>query len=346
MGVQQLGNLIRMFVEGRVISDISLLRGKVIAIDALPAIYQMLAVIRDERGFFLRDSRGRITSHLVGLFNRTVRLLEEGVIPVFVFDGPPHPLRRKTLAQRREERERWWSEFVRAVEEGRRDEAVKLGKRAMIATREIVQSARRLLELMGAPVIQAPHDAEAQCAYIVKQGDAWCAATRDWDAFLFGCPRVLMHFKLSVSPSDWPKPRLYELEEFVRRSGITREMLVEIAILLGTDLNPGGVKGVGIKTALHLVRSFGTVERMIRAGRVKWIWEDVTPEQIRRYFLEPPVLTRYDLRWREPDEDALIEFLVEEHDFNRERVLRRLTALKRALRNLSRQSSLENFLEI
>ena len=343
MGVQKLGQLIRELNVGHVLTSPDTLRGKIVAIDALPTIYQMLATIRDKRGYFLRDKKGRITSHLVGLFNRTIKLLELRIIPVFVFDGPPHPLKLQIIRERKEERMKWREEFLKAIEEGKREEAIKLGKRAMMATTDIILSAKELLILMGIPVIEAKHDAEAQAAFMCKRKDAHIAATRDWDIFIYGCPEAVLHFKLTITPFDVPKATLYRLDDILKALQISYEQFIDLAILLGTDFNPGGFEGIGPKTALKLIKLYGSLESILKSRRLKWKW-DVPPERIREIFLHPPVNEKYHIEIREPNEEKLYEFLVEEHDFNKTRVRKRLRELYQAINALKMSRSLEYFL--
>ncbi|MHA1617514.1 MAG: flap endonuclease-1 [Candidatus Njordarchaeales archaeon] len=341
MGVK-LGPLMKEFNIG-VLIDPDSLAGKILVIDALPTLYQMLAMIRDKRGLYLVDSKGRVTSHLVGLFNRTCRLLAMGIKPVYVFDGPPHPWKKSELEARKKERLEFQKKFIEAVMAGRYEEAKKLGKRAMIVTDDMVKSARKLLELMGVPIIDAPHDAEAQAAYIVARGEGYAVASRDWDAFLYGTPRIIMEFKITINPYE--RPILYELDKFLSKTGITREQLIDLALILGTDYNPGGFEGIGPKTALKLIKKYKNIENLIANRKIIWKW-DIPPEKLRELFLNPPINKNYEIKFRDPDIDGIIEFLVEEHDFNKQRVLNELReALKRLERDKKglKQASLDLF---
>src|SRR5256884_2561737 len=95
------------------------LRGKRVAVDANGELYQFLALIRLRDGTPLKDSSGRITSHLAGLFYRTTRLIaEHGVNLVFVFDGAPPALKAREIAKRREIRQRYEVERAAAVARG------------------------------------------------------------------------------------------------------------------------------------------------------------------------------------------------------------------------------------
>jgi len=315
--------------------------GKIVAVDVLPTLYEMLAMIRDKRGLYLVDRKGRVTSHLVGLFRRICRMLILDIRPIFIFDGPPHPLKAKELEKRKREKEKFQKEFIKAVIEGRYEEAMKLGKRAMFVNDEMIRSARELIRLMGLPIIDAPHDAEAQAAYIVAKGDAYVVSTRDWDALLYGSLRIVMDLKLS--PQPYYIPRLYYLREILEKLSLTREQLIDLAILLGTDFNPDGFEGIGIKKAYRLIKNYGSLENLIKLGIIKWKF-DVDWRDIKEMFLNPPVKENYEIVFKEPNYEGVIRFLVEEYNFNKIRVSNELSEVRKKLESRrAKQASLSSF---
>ena len=336
----RIGPLVRKLGLGRNIRP-DALRGKILVVDALVTIYQMLATIRGPDGYFLTDSRGRITSHLVGIFNRECRLMGMGIRSIYVFDGPPHPLKRRILKERRREKEKFLGKFLEAVRRGNVDQAIKLGKRAMFVTDDMVREAKTLIKLLGIPIVQAPHDAEAQAAYIVSRGQAYALATRDWDAFLYGAPRIIMHWR--ITPDEYLPSRLYELEELLGAMGMDRRRLIDLAMLLGTDFNPGGFRGIGPKRAYGLIKTYGSVERLLELGKIKWTW-DISPEDIRRVFLDPPRTDNYEISFGEPDVDGLLDFLVGEHNFSPRRVKEQIRSAIRGLRRLGEQTRIDLFM--
>jgi len=335
----RLGPLAREFGAGKLV-DAKFLRGRVIVVDALVTIYQMLAMIRGPDGYFLVDSEGRITSHLVGIFNRECRLLSMGIRSIYVFDGPPHPLKQRILKQRKEEKQKFYHKFIEAVRKGDVENAVKLGKRAMFVTDRMISETKRLLELLGIPYIKAIHDAEAQAAYMVKRNDAFALATRDWDAFLYGSPRMIMHWKITVD--DYLPTMLYELREFLEKLHLSMEELIELGILLGTDYNPGGFRGIGPKKAYKLIRTYHSVDRLIELKKIEWRW-DISPSDIRKIFVNPPIREKYKIIFEEPRVDELIEFLVYEHNFSKQRVKNQITTAMRGMRRIGRQASILDF---
>jgi flap endonuclease-1 len=316
------------------------LRGKRVAVDALNFLYQFLAIIRQRDGEPLRDSRGRITSHLSGLFYRTANLLEAEVYPIYVFDGKPPELKRGTLEERRVVRERAAEEWERALREGRLEEARRYAAQAARVEEQVVEDAKHLLGLMGLPFVQAPSEGEAQAAHLVRRGDAWAVASQDFDSLLFGSPVLVRNLALTgrrkLPGKDAyveVRPEVVELEGVLSELGLTREQLVDVGILVGTDFNEG-VKGIGPKRALELVRKYGSLEGLPEV-KVEGLGE------IRRIFLEPEVRDDYRLEWGQPDVEGIKEFLCGEHDFSEDRVQSGIQKLLRGREG--RQSSLERW---
>jgi len=308
------------------------LRGATLAVDGPGELYQFLALIRLRDGTPLRDSSGRITSHLSGLFYRTTRLIaDHGMKLVFVFDGPPPPRKAAEIERRRAIRERYEEERAEALRAG--DHATAYSKATMTSrlTREMIAEARTLLRLMGIPTVQAPSEAEAQAAYMAASNAVWASGSKDYDSLLFGATRVVRFLTISGKeflPSQGVMrpivPELIELERLLSTLGITRAQLVDLAMLVGTDFNDG-IKGIGPKKALKLVREFGAIERM--PDEIQHALEDI--DGVRQIFLSPDVTDDYDLTFGEPDFAAIVDFLCGEREFSKERVT---AALDRAFR--------------
>jgi len=301
------------------------LRNKAVAIDAFNAIYQFLSTIRQPDGTPLKNSRGEITSHLSGILYRTTNLLENGVRPVYVFDGEPPVFKRRTVEERvrtREEMEERWKE---ALERGEVEEALKYARASSRLKPEMVESSKKLLQYLGVPYVEAPSEGEAQAAYMARKGDAYAAASQDYDSLVFGSPILVRNLTITGKRKLPGKniyvevsPEIINLEENLKRLGITREQLVDVALLIGTDYNEG-VRGVGVKRALSMVKEGVRVSRLI---------EDVDYEEIKEFFLNPPHTDEYELEWREPDEKKVLRFLCDEHDFSEERVKKVLERIK------------------
>lgn len=320
------------------IDDLRVLARKAIALDAYNALYQFLAAIRQPDGTPLMDSKGNITSHLSGLFYRTINLVENGIKPVYVFDGKPPELKREELERRRIRKEKAAEMMVKAYSEGEVREAAKYAVQAIHLTESMVKDAKNLLEAMGIPYVQAAGEGEAQAAYLTKKRIAWATASQDYDSLLFGSSRLIRNLaitgKRKLPGKDVYveiKVELIELDKLLKSLGITLEQLIDIGILIGTDYNPDGVEGVGPKTALQLIKTYGSLEKVLRVLPSAKFPED--PLKIKEYFLKPPVIDVDKIEWREPDKSAVIQILVKDHDFSSDRVENALKRLEKAYRD-------------
>ena len=303
------------------------LRGRTLAVDGNGELYQFLALIRLHDGTPLQDSKGRTTSHLSGLFYRTTRLIAEHALKlVFVFDGAPPPRKAQEIAKRRAVKQRYEEERIEALARGDLAQAYSKSTMTSRLTREMVAEARELLRLMGVPTVQAPSEGEAQAAHMAATSpDVWAAASKDYDSLLFGAP-TLVRF-LTISGKEFlPSrgtfrpivPEVIALDRLLGGWGITREGLVDLAMLVGTDFNEG-IKGIGPKKALTLVQRHGCIEQMPEEIR-QAIGDADAIEQVRRIFLNPEVTDAFDVLPDEPDLDGIVRFLCEEREFSRERV--------------------------
>ena len=344
MGVQ-LGGIVE---AGKVaIGDLA---SRSIAFDGHNILYQFLAIIRGRRGEPLRDREGRVTSHLSGLIYRNSNLIEAGIRVAYVFDGKPHEFKAKIIERRRGTRREAQKKYERAVREGRPEEARMYGQRAVTASSSIVEDAKRLLTLMGAPWVQAPGEGEAQSAYMARKGDVWAAASQDFDSLLYGAPRLVRNLSIT-GRRKLPRKKIYikiepeliELEPLFRELEITREQLIDIGILIGTDYNPEGVKGVGPKTALRLMKEHGSLEAAL--PHIKNAGFPYPVEEIRELFLKPRITDDYGLEWRPPDVEGIIEFLCEVHDFDRGRVKKAVEKIEKGYVRGRERTTLERWFQ-
>jgi flap endonuclease-1 len=307
------------------------LRGKRLAVDAHGELYQFLALIRLPDGTPLRDAQGRTTSHLSGLFYRTTRLIADVALRlVFVFDGRPPALKTAEIARRRQVRERYEAEADAARRAGDLAQAYSKSTMTSRLTREMVADAQELLRLMGIPIVQAPSEAEAQAAHMARRGDVWAAASKDYDALLFGASRLVRFLTISgreFLPSTGTSrpivPESIDLQAMLSALAITREQLVDVGLLVGTDFH-AGIKGIGPKKAVALVKRFGTIDRMPAEIREAF---GSQLDRLRQIYLEPDVRDDYRIDIDRCDVDGVVRFLCDEHAFSRDRVT---AALERA----------------
>ncbi len=328
--------------------DLKNLNGKKVAIDTYNALYQFLAIIRQPDGTPLKDNRGMITSHLIGLFYRTCNLIEMGVKVIYVFDGMPPALKEAEIKRRSKIKEESQVKYERALAEGKIEEARLYAQMTSRLKDYMVDESKRLLKYMGVPWVQAPSEGEAQAAHIAKNGNADYCASQDFDSLLFGAPVLLRNLTIS-GRRKLPRKNVYvevlpetvEMKRTLKYLEVTYEQLIDIGILIGTDFNPDGVKGIGPKSALKLIKEYGSLEAALPF--IKGAEFPVEPKLIREIFLHPKVTDNYNLKWQEPDVEGVIKFLCDEKDFSEDRVRKALSKVIDGIKESKKKMTLESW---
>jgi len=328
--------------------DLKSLSGKSIAIDAYNALYQFLAIIRQPDGTPLKDNTGRITSHLSGLFYRTANLVEMDIKVVYVFDGVPPALKEVEIKRRTKVKAEALIKYERALQEGRIEEARTYAQMTSRLKDYMAEDSKRLLTQMGVPWVQAPSEGEAQAAHLAKKGDTNYCASQDYDSLLFGAPTLLRNVTISGRRKLPRKPvyvevvpEIIELDQLLKELNVTREQLIDIGILVGTDFNPEGVKGIGPKTALKLIKQHGSLDKLLPT--LKEAEFPAEPQRIREIFLNPKVTDNYKLTWKDPNVEGVVDFLCRERDFSEERVRKALQKMTEGLRKAKGKVTLEKW---
>lgn len=318
--------------------------GRKIAIDASMSIYQFLIVVGRSGTEMLTNEAGEVTSHLQGMFSRTIRLLEAGLKPVYVFDGKPPDLKKQELAKRFSRRADATEDLTEALETGNKEEIEKFSKRTVKVTKQHNEDCKKLLRLMGVPVIEAPSEAEAQCAALCKSGKVYAVASEDMDSLTFGASKFLRHL---MDPSSRKIPVMeFDITKILEELNLTMDQFIDLCILSGCDYCDS-IRGIGGQTALKLIRQHGSIENILEnINRERYQIPDDWPyQEARCLFKEPQVFSddeQLDIKWSAPDEEGLITFLVNENGFNSDRVTKAIEKIKTA-KNKSSQGRLESF---
>jgi flap endonuclease-1 len=324
------------------------LSGKSIAVDAYNALYQFLAIIRQPDGTPLKDSSGRVTSNLSGLLYRTSHLVELGIRPIYIFDGAPPALKEVEIKRRMKMKEQAMVFYERALKEGKTEEARVYAQATSHLKDYMSEDSKKLLELMGVPWIQAPSEGEAQAAHLTKKGDTDYCASQDYDSLLFGAPRLVRNVTVSGRRKLPSKnvyievvPEIVEMDQVLKECGINYQQLVDVGILIGTDYNPDGIKGLGPKTALKLIKKYGNLESAL--PNVKNAKFPVEPQKIREIFLHPMVSDDYRIEWKEPDVETVVDFMCRGRDFSEDRVRKAVERMKAGTARQKGKTTLERW---
>ena len=312
---------------------------KVIAIDAYNAIYQFLASIRGPDGLQLMDSQGRVTSHLSGLLYRNVNFLSLGIKPVYVFDGKAPSLKAAEIQRRKQIKKDATIKYEKAIAEGNLEDARKFAQQTTSMRDGMVKESKKLLECFGIPYIDAQSEGEATAAHLTNTGQAYASASQDYDSILCGAKRLVRNFTNSgrrrIPNSNTyidVVPEVIQTQKVLDALGLTREELIDIGILIGTDFNPNGFERIGPKTAIKMIRKHSRLEDI---PQIQEQLQRIDFQQIREIFLNPKVTDVEEITFEKVDYEAITDYLVKERSFSNDRVNSTLNRLKRALEKKS-----------
>ncbi|MFH1770903.1 MAG: flap endonuclease-1 [archaeon] len=303
------------------------LKGKVLAVDSYNMLYQFLSSIRQPNGTPLMDSKGRVTSHLIGLFSRITKLMIEDLKFVFVFDGEVPDMKKAERKRRKDLKLEATKLYENAKQEENVEDMKKYASRTSKLTTEMIDEAKALIKALGMPIVDAPSEGEAQASHMVDKGDCYAIVSQDTDSLLFEASLVVKNLTISgrrkatkTLAYKTVNPELISLADNLNNLKITQDQLIVVAMLSGTDYDVGGVKGIGPKKGLNLVlahrNDFNAVFK-----EAEWDENfDFEWKEVFDLFKNMPVTDNYELEWKTPDKEAVIKLLVEEHDFGLERV--------------------------
>ncbi|KAI3654986.1 hypothetical protein MP228_000366 [Amoeboaphelidium protococcarum] len=343
MGIQGLTKVIGDHAPNALkTNQISSYFGRKVAIDASMSIYQFLIAVRSEGNQLMNES-GETTSHLMGIFYRTLRMIDNGIKPVYVFDGKPPTLKSGELAKRLERRKEAQSGLEAAQESGSAEAMEKFQRRTVKVSKQHNDECKKLLKLMGIPYVESPCEAEAQCAALAKAGKVYAAGSEDMDTLTFQTPVLLRHLTFSEQRKE-PIIEIH-LDEVLSGLNFTLDQFVDLCILLGCDYCDS-IKGIGPKRAVDLIKEHKCIENVLEhLDSDKYpIPEDWPYKDARKLFLNPEVTDPkdIDLKWEAPNEEELIKFMVHENQFNEDRIRSGLKRLQKA-RSTTTQGRLDGF---
>lgn len=331
------------------------LNGKVVAIDAYNVLYQFLTTIRQPDGTPLMDGEGNVTSHLSGLFYRTIDLVDHGARPIYVFDGMPSVLKQKALEARTRRRVAAYAAWQEARREGNVEEAGRQAQKSTTVNKAIVSSAKELLGRMGVYCVSAPSEGEAQASVMCRHGTVDMVASQDYDTLLLGAPLIARNVTIS-GKRKLPnkdiyievKPEIVDLHDTLKALGVSQKQLVWIGVMLGTDFNEG-VRGIGPKTALKLAKAARGIDDITKVVREKYKQEfEVDVREVAAMFEKPEVK---DVPKREvaeglklkPDREGIVRFMCGEHGFSEDRIGKYADKLVK-IRGSARQQGMDGWL--
>jgi len=322
--------------------DFQRLAGKIIAVDAPNIIFSLFNFARknteDTYNSLILDRTQRPISHLYGLLYRINFYYNKKIFPVFCFDGKVSELKRIITKDQLKDflfTQNWYKQ---AIENGNKELARQIALSKEYLWQNIIQESKQLLGTLGIPYIESPSSAESQCAYLVKKHFAHFSNSQDYDSLLFGCPHIIQNLSKSMRrkvQGRWTynrvEPILINLEKNLQQLQISIFQLVDMALMIGTDYFPG-IKGIGPKKALHLIKKFKNIEQVARQEKSNYEFDDLTHEiikNVRKIFLLPDVIESIEnIHWNYPNRSQVISLLCHEHNLNKERVVKNFDKFK------------------
>ena len=357
MGITRLMNLLREKAPNA-IKTVSLhtYTGHAFALDASMAMYQFLISTQQIKSGFsiaeLRDSNGNLTGHLLGLYNRSIMLMENGIKPVWVFDGKPPEAKSHVLKQRKQRKEDAEKGKSEAKDEGDMERALKLSNQTVKIDQQMTNDAKRLVQLLGLPMIEAPSEAEATCSILAKSGKVYAAATEDMDSLCFGCPILIR----DINNKNEPVIEI-NLEQVLNELKINMDEFIDLCILCGCDYS-SKIEGIGVINAYKLIKEHKNIEGVIKYAenfnkdpnhkkKLTYDKEEFNYIEARELFKHPEVIDveKVNLVWKNPDKEGLKKFLVDEKNFNENRINNALVRIENA-KSKSSQMRMENFFKM
>lgn len=308
--------------------------GKMVAIDAYNSLYQFLTTIRGSDGQMLSDSNDQVTSHLSGLLHRNANFLSIGIKPIWVFDGKPPSLKTAEIERRKASKMTASIRYEQARMEGDVESAKKYAQQTTVIQDSMIKESKELLDLFGIPTIQAPSEGEATAAHLTATGQAWASVSQDYDSVLFGARRLVRNFtsggRRKVPNQNYyitVEPEIIHLTSILESHDISREQLVDVGIMIGTDFNPSGITRIGPKTAIKMIKKHSSLEDI---PRIQDELADIPYQEIRRIFLEPDVADVKDISFGSIRYEEILKYMTE-RSFAETRTLQTLDRMKKSI---------------
>jgi flap endonuclease-1 len=329
MGIPRLMKLIQAHAPSAITTkQIKDYRGKRLAIDIMLMLYKSSIAIRNN-GYDLTRSDGEVTSHIHSIFYNTRAMLKNGIIPTYVFDGKSPLIKRETLKQRKNRKDKAVNELKRISKEETPDKEkqIKQFKRTFEVTSSMIYNTKKLLSYLGIPYIQSPGEADSQSSALAMDKNTliYGVVSEDMDHLPFGSPFLLRNFSHKKDIME------ISLKEILRNFNLTHDEFIDLCILVGTEYCIT-IKGLGHETAYSEYKKFKNIPKLIKHLQIinkEQIKKGKNPKYIipvdyikqwskaKKYYLEAKVKQpdKIITKWVSPQRDALIEFLINENEF-------------------------------
>jgi len=293
------------------------LSGERVVFDGYIQMYKFLTSIRRD-GDYVRNSNGDVISHLIGLYNRIGSHLANGVQPIFVFDGPPPDMKQRTIDARVERKNEAEKLMEQAKQNGNTDDAEKYAARTTSVEPAFVESACEMFDALGVPYMEAPSEADPQCAHLVRSGEADYICTTDYDVFCYNDQNAAFIKQFSGDTCQ-----IVSLQQMLNEMEINYDQYRWTRIIAGTDYNDSPSR-VAWKRALNMTQDAESFERAIDAA-VEWDAEIDTDRYRAVYdWFQNPTVGDWSPTHEPTDPEAVREVMIEKYHLQQSQVENKL----------------------
>ena len=293
------------------------LSGKKVAVDASLIIYQNLLNIGNRPLF--KNSQGKITNHLSGLFYKIVNYLSLNIELIFIFDGKPPSIKSDTIKDRKTKADNAKEKMENATTQEEKD---KHEKSSLRLTKEMIDDVKKLLNYMGVSWIHPDGEGEAYASELCRIGYVDYVLTEDMDTLVYGCPKLIRNcVDKSIKRKDIVS--IFDYQKMIEDFNITEDQFIEFCILCGCDYCDS-VPKIGNITALKLFKKYGSIEEII--NNTKYAFPENYLDlfhQSKNIFLmwkDKIDIENIDIHKSQKDMSKLIQFLVGEIEMNETKV--------------------------
>ena len=236
------------------------MQGKRIAIDTSIFLYKSLMNVRS-KGDYLKNSEGKVISHIQGLYYKTNQLLTFGITPIYIFDGKPPEEKSDCIKERNKKA----NEYKEKMENTENPEEKKILEKGTIRIKkEYIDDLKHMFNLMGVSYIHAPGEAEAYASELCRLGFVDAVMTEDMDTLSYGCPQL---FRTCIDKSI-KRPDIvtvFNFNKILEDFKMNHDEFIDMCILCGCDYCPT-IPKVGPVRAMRFIHKYKSIENLINSN--------------------------------------------------------------------------------
>ena len=320
MGIKGLTQLIKKHSPDSIIHEpLYKMKGKRLAIDTSIFLYKSLMNVRS-KGDYLKNSQGKIVSHIQGLYYKTNQLLTFGITPIYIFDGKP-PQEKNDCIKARVKKAEECKEKTETTDN--LQEKQNLEKGSIRIKKEYIDDLKHIFSLMGVSYIHANGEAEAYASELCRLGFVDGVMTEDMDTLSYGCP-LLMRSCIDKSIKRPEIVSTFNFQKILEDFKMNHDEFIDMCILCGCDYCPT-IPKVGPARAMKFIQKYNNIENLINSEEKITISEEFKNKYIASRGLFKVFDGKIDLEnlpisKSNYDSNSIYKYLVNECDMNSKRV--------------------------